>query len=354
MRRVPTRPGALVIPFLGIACAFAGCEAPASSPSAPRTTVSLSGRLVSTQDGSPLSGASIWVREHDVNNSFTGPDGRFEWTGQRLVSGRLQFWVAQVLVPELGDIVPREVTLSLLESRGDLVVDAIRDAPPFSRTFYEELVRNARDGAGTAATRPWTVDPSFYIRTTHVDTGEPIPAFVIDGIERVVRNSVPELSGGRRQVAAVERGTEERPAAAGWVNVLFQVDLPTPGAQGQATIGGDQGTIWIQYLPENPRLFDPGSSCAFAVGVADHEIAHTMGFYHATPIAGAVDRPMQSLDICNGAPRPDIVRYHANIMYSRPFGNLPPDRDPSSILYSRIGGPGGPGPVVACAAEWHP
>jgi hypothetical protein len=332
--------------------ALTGCGRPPTAPSTQAPAVTISGAVVS-QDGEPISGASIWIREHNRANTFTNPDGRFTWSGFPLPSGRLQFWMAQGRVPEFGDIVPRDVGVALLQARDGVVVDVIRDAPPFSMTFYEEFVRNARDGSGTAATRPWTLDPSFYIRTTHVDTGEAIPGFVIDGIENVFRNSVPQLSGGRRQVAAVERGTEERPLRDGWVNVQFQIDLPTSGAQGQATVGGNQGNLWIQYLPDNPRLFDPGSSCAFALGVADHEIAHTMGYYHATSIPGVVERPMQSLDFCQGTPRPEIVRYHANIMYSRPFGNLPPDRDPASVVYQQTGAAARPGPVVACALEQH-
>jgi len=328
--------------------AAAACGQPATAPSPPSATVTLSGVVVSTQDGDPVPGASIWLRGLDGINRFTGPGGWFTLQEPRTASGLLQIWMAQGRVPEFGDVVPRELTMSLLASRDEMRVDVIRIAPPFSMTLYEELVRDAHDGPGTRATRPWTVDPSFYLLTTHVETGAPIPESVLDGVERVFRNSVPELTGGRRRVAAVERGPEPRDDRDGWVNVFFQDILPHEGASGQATVGGNQGTMWLYFDPFHPEVPETtGLPCANVLGIADHEIAHTMGFWHASAIPGVLERPLNSLDYCEGAPRPDIVRYHAGIMYSRPPGNLPPDRDPSSLLYARAGS-GGPGPVVHC------
>jgi hypothetical protein len=344
--RKPIRRGGVVAVML----MTAACEQSAGTPAAPTPAqVSLSGVVVSTQDGSPVPGASIWVRGFDDVNRVTGPDGRFTLVEPRTSSGQLQIWMAAGRVPEFDDLVYREVSLSLLTSRDALRIDVIRDEPPFSLPFYEELVRNARDGSGTLATRPWTIDPSFHIRTTHVETGDAIPVSILDDLEQLLRRSVPLLSGGRRQVSAVVRSPDAGPDRDGWVNVLFQSVLPNPTAGGQATVGGNRGTMWLRFDPANPRL-PPGNgvACASVIGTADHEIVHTMGFWHVHPVPG-VPRPFQSLDFCTGEARPDIVRYHAAIMYSRPPGNLPPDRDPSSITYSQAAAAGA-GPIIACAS----
>jgi hypothetical protein len=330
----------------------AACQQSNGTPAAPTpATVSLSGRVVSTWDGSPVPGASIWVRGLQGVNSFTDSDGRFTLVEPRAStgSGQLQVWMAASRVPEFGDIVYREVTLSLLTSRDTLRIEVIRDEPPFSMAFYEELVRNARDGSGTLSTRPWTVDPSFHIRTTHLETGEAIPDSVLDDLEQLLRRSVPQLSGSRRQVATVVRSPEPGPEREGWVNVLFQSVLPNPTASGQATVGGNRGTMWLRFDPGDPRL-PPGNgfACADVIGTADHEIMHTIGFWHVYPVPGT-PRPFQSLDFCTGELRPDIVRYHAAIMYSRPPGNLPPDRD-VGIIYSQSA-EAGAGPIVACSAS---
>jgi hypothetical protein len=169
---------------------------------------------------------------------------------------------------------------------------------------------------------------------------------IITELQTLFRNSVPELTGGRFAVATIETGPEARADRAGWVNVLFQRVLPTAGAAGQATVGGNQGTIWIQFDPETPRLSpEIGLACAFATSVAEHEIVHTMGFYHVDRLPD-VDNPFQSPNFCSGNNRPSVVRYHASIMYSRPFGNAYPDNDPAAFLHAGISSP--PSVIVAC------
>jgi hypothetical protein len=329
--------------------AIGGCQQSTGTPAAPTpATVSLSGVVVS-QDGSPVPGAFISVRGLDGMNRFTEADGRFTLVEPRTSagSGQLQVWMADSRVPELGDIVYRQVDVGLLTSTDTLRIEVIRDEPPFSMPFYEELVRGSLHGYNGLATRPWTVDPSFHIRTTHVETGEAVPDSILDDLEQNLRRSVSQLSGGRRHVAVVVRSPDSGPDRDGWVNVPFQSVLPSPGAGGQATVGGNQGTMWLRFDPSDPRL-PPGNgfACANVIGAADHEIMHTMGFWHVSPVPG-VPKPFQSADFCTGDERPEIVRYHAAIMYSRPRGNRPPDCDSGGLC----GGSAAvsAAPMVACS-----
>ena len=339
--------------FLAGLAATTGISCSSSqTPAAPSAgaTVEVSGTVVSTQTGFPVPFAFLNGDGPGIVHFETDAAGRFTVTGTASTTPASMFVgmaasrVSSGLSPPF---IGRTTNLGLSSSRSGVRIDIIEDVAPFSSVFYRQFARDARDTPpGNRTLRPWTIAPSFYIRTTHVDTGAPIPPVIIAELERMFRNSVPELTGGRFAVAAIETGPEERAARAGWVNVLFQRVLGAPGAGGQATIGGNQATIWLQFDPETPRLSpSSGSACAYATGAAEHEIVHTMGFYHVDGQPG-VEKPFQSPDFCSGVNRPSIVRYHASIMYSRPFGNAYPDVDPAAFLHSVSTSE--PGAIVAC------
>jgi hypothetical protein len=287
---------------------------------------------VATQSGTPVPGAFL---DLGASHFETDAGGRFTLTAaQSAVPSSLSIGMAssRVVAGLSGPYVTHVVALDVSRSRDGVRLDIIEDTSPFSSAFYRELARDARDTPpGNRTLRPWTMAPSFYIRTTHVESGAPIPTVIVDELSTMLRNSVPELTGGRLSVAAIDSGPEARPATDGWINVLLLSNMPTPGAGGQATVGGNSGTMWLSFDPANPKLNYGGTSCSFATGAAEHEVVHSMGFYHVSPPPG-VDKPFQSPDFCHGRDRPEILRYHAAIAYARPVGNAYPDVDPLSFL----------------------
>jgi hypothetical protein len=335
MTRLNVRASAIAALAALVGTSCSNSQAPGAPSGA--NTVQVSGTVVSTQSGLPVPVAFL-NGVFGTTHFETDAAGRFTVTGNAaavpvsMVVGVATSRVSSGLSPPF---INRTVNLGLSSSRSGVRIDIIEDVAPFSGTFYRQFARDGHDTPpGLRTLRPWTIAPSFYIRTTHVDTGAPIPPSIIAELQTLFRNSVPELTGGRFAVAAIETGPEERAARVGWVNVLFQSVLPTPGAGGQATVGGNQGTIWIQFDPDKPLLPpQSGVACAFATSVAEHEIVHTMGFYHVEPIPGVV-KAFQSPDFCSGNNRPSVVRYHASIMYARPFGNAYPDNDPASFLHA--------------------
>jgi hypothetical protein len=355
MRRDRLRRGLsiIVVAALGVGCSQA--QTPAGSPSGPTeptgSTVEVSGIVVSTQSGAPVPFAYLNVEGGGAATHFeTDVSGRFTLTAPlRSQPVRIQVGMAasRVASGQSSPFINRAVNISVGWPRTGLRLDIIEDVAPFSSTFYRQFARDARDTPpGNRTLRPWTRAPSFYVQSTHVETGLPIPPEIIAEFETLFRNSVPELTGGRFGVAAFESGPAARPPVAGWVNVLFQSVLPTPGAGGQATVGGSQGTIWIRFDPEQPLLSpESGQACSWATGAAEHEVVHTMGFYHVDAPPG-VEKPFQSPDFCSGRNRPEVIRHHAAIMYARPFGNAHEDNDPSSFLSSTAGP--APAHVVAC------
>jgi hypothetical protein len=306
--------------------AVAGCGRSPASPAGTRGlsgSETLSGTLVGWQQRRPIAGASVTVSPEGYDGvvgsatTRTGIDGGFTFTS--LPTGLLQ------LSFEATDYVKRQVWLG--GARTGLVVDAIENAGAFSLDFYRDFVRNGSGGVQSLQrTRPWTIAPSFYINT-RLPSGEDIPAAMLQGIVRVITNTVPELSASKFRVPIIEIGTEPRPSINGWVNVsMFPAGALGVNVHGRASVGGDIGGMNLEYDPLREARYhtDYPFQCEGAiVEVADHEMTHIMGFFHA----GDGD-DFQSGPGCPGFGRSAKARHHAAIMYSRPKGNMDIDVDP--------------------------
>jgi len=126
----------------------------------------------------------------------------------------------------------------------------------------------------------------------------------------------------------------------GWVNITFST---ATGFFGQSTVGGNSGTIHLRYFAGAANPANSRNCSSSEVAVVDHEITHTMGFWH-TPL---IETDSFSGTGCPGNNRPDFVRYHSAVMYSRPSGNLDPDVDPTGSAQSPARARS-PQPVVQC------
>jgi hypothetical protein len=302
--------------------AGAACSSPAEQPTAPSGTTVIQGVVVRHRDGAPVVGARVAL-DPGGQSATTDAAGQFDVTTGgvgaelRLTASAAGFLDRAVIVPVPG--------------AGDRIeFDMIREAAPFSLDFYRRFARGVRpgDGLGGMTLRPWTMHLSFYVRSITEDTGELLPGELITGIERLFRATVPALSGGRAKIQTFEVGSEPRPEAIGWVIVTFSRVPPPPYSpddttDGVATVGGNQGRIWIRYDPDRPDFSSPESRlCGHRVlDVADHEIVHTMGFWHTQ---NAFD--FRSAN-CDGSSRTGPALYHSEIAYSRPPFNLDPDLD---------------------------
>src|SRR5262249_3300205 len=101
----------------------------------------------------------------------------------------------------------------------------------------------------------------------------------------------------------------------------------------------------IQYDPVqvSTSTSNPYNCSSIPLQVADHEITHTMGYWHTDNVL--VDT--FSGTGCPGSGRPEKTRFHAAVAYSRPVGNVDPDVDPSSSAHARASGAASH-PVVLC------
>jgi hypothetical protein len=167
-----------------------------------------------------------------------------------------------------------------------------------------------------------------------------VPEAVVERIRDVIAKSVPELSGGRFEMAAFETGTATREAADGWVRITLYPELGA--AFGRSTVGGNSGTIDLRYGMVSSPTTNPGGCLTPEVAIIDHEITHTMGFWHTPDVL--IDS--FSGQGCPGSGRPAHVRYHAAVAYARPVGNRDPDVDPLESAQSSAAA--GPRAVVEC------
>ncbi len=182
----------------------------------------------------------------------------------------------------------------------------------FDLDFYRQLLRNdlQRGADPLEPLRILTQAPSFFVET---EGRKGFPKPLVDQLEQLARQLVPELSGGRFQVARWETGPEARPRQNGWI-VIERED--TSGICGQAYVGEVAGQIWLSDK----------SGCRVGNTFA-HELGHAFGYWHVTR-AGTMMFPRANSDDQSTADAPnEIERHHMRLAYTRARGNRDVDVD---------------------------
>jgi hypothetical protein len=280
------------------------------------TSLAISGRLIEAPDGAPITNATITFG----GGPAVQPDAAGHYS---LVTTDNSVQPLLITAPGYQT---RETSLRGGESR-TLDLDLISNSSAFPFTMYRAMARNAFESpssASVAPTAPWTSKPNVYIWTTWKDSG--LPVANVDYFIEEIRRVIPQLSGGRLEAGTIEQGPTERPLTPGWIMVQFHRSGNSSyvgPSRGQVQFGGDHRCYSYAII---------------------HEFGHAMGYWHSgiqpTIMGGG---PVPNCDPANLTAAEQMV---ARVMYSRPPGNVEPDRDPSSSAQLR--GSPGPATLVYC------
>jgi len=206
-------------------------------------------------------------------------------------------------------------------TRGDVTLTLIRETAPFSLGFFKALVRNEFEGPGNL--RPvlrLVTSPKVYVRTVD-QRGRMIEKEVLEVVLPAIRKAVSDWSGGVLSVTTLETSTETRPRTEGWIVVNIIRDY-TIDYCARTYVGATDGQV---------TLVDDRCRCGsnkISGEIVAHEIGHALGFFHVND-PRALMYPYAAGNCPAGTLSAD-ERYHSTLAYTRPRGNMDPDRDPPS------------------------
>ena len=317
---------------------FAACGGGGSAPTQPSAPAAppawtFKGSVTETLTGRAVEGATLSFNLPGGATATSGAGGAWELPGTG-VTGNIE---ATVSAP---GYLTRQVHLQNPILQRHIGIDLIKEAAPFSLTFYRQLVRDAFDEPDNLQPlRRWTTNPNFYIRTHNPRTEQPILASELEMLIATIRAAVPQLTGGQFAAGEIETGIEERSERPGQININFVHD-PAADYCGQATVGGNPGRVTL-----NHGIPGCQSACgAFAPRTVAHEIGHAMGFYHVEQ--GAVLNTVWYNRDCGVTDFSEAESYHARVAYARPRGNTDTDADPPAALLLQA--PAAPPVILSC------
>jgi carboxypeptidase family protein len=310
--------------LFAVACGGKSPQAPTPFPTPPPSvpTWTLPGRLVTTLSGAPVAHATVYAF---IATAESAADGTFTLSATPGPSG------SQAVTVTAEGYRPRETVIKWPRTN-DLVIDVMSTAKPFDETFYGQLAHGTLDYPGQSyGLLRWSSPMRFYV-TTHDEFGRPLERSVIDLIERGIHIGVQYYTAGNFQADIVE-GSETRPEQTGWVNVVPRRVISGGEYCGlSSSVGGDPNTI---------QLLIDGCGCGstrIPIAVVIHEVGHAVGMFHVSGKENVMHTPA---DLgCREVIPTAAEQYHAALIYSRPRGNMSPDRDTGTFeLGQRNDGP---------------
>lgn len=314
----------LMLAVAGIA--LGGCgggdAAPAvpSGPAPPPASASVRGALTKTVEGGPVAGATLTANGQTARS---GADGAFALD---LPAGDHRLTVSGP------GIVERTTTIRAPAEA--LQVDVIPEGGSWELAFYREIARNGSGNGTLEPLNPWDTEPTFFIDTRpEPATGDEIPEETVAFVTEAIRVTVSLLSGGRftaeRIIATREPPEDMTPGTVVLRWNAAEVARFAENADAFARqVGGSENVVVFRHLAETWAVH--------------HEIGHVMGLYH--PLDGLRPSHMWYSGHLEPPHFTEWDIFHAQVLYSRPAGNVDVDVDPAGIF------PGGQSTLAQPAA----
>ncbi len=318
--------GAGPIGFALVICvSLVGACTSKSSPTEPSTpnqsTSAVRGIVVEALTGHPIDAATLSFTVAGSPQTLTTSGGGV-W---QLTDGRLPGDV--IIEISAPGYLTRRTHLQSVTSGGQISIDLIRDAAPFSLEFYRQLIRNQFDDPSSLMRlKRWTRNPNFYVDTRNPRDGTELSSSERDLVRSVIQGSVAQMTGGRLAAGAVEFAAGARGERPGVVNVSF-VNQPGNEFCGWSMVGTDPGSLTLNLAS---RCDTPCGT--IAPRTLAHEVGHALGFYHVA--RGDVLSTNWSARDCGSTTMSRTEEHHARLAYARAPGNRDTDFDPLSTLFA--------------------
>jgi len=278
---------------------------PIATPAAPPppTSWKVSGHVVASHNKLPVSGATLSL--DGIPPAVSAGDGSFSLDTPAGVS--------RPLTVAADGYQYRETFLSGGELRSDVDIDLIPSGGSFPFWLFRQMGRNGSEQPGNLQPlKRWTTNPNIHLENRWRDTGAPIPDDVLQYFVSEIQRVIPELSDGRVAAGRIEVNADPWDFVPDYISIHF-----------------DHSGNW-GYVGANPGQVQFGTAAKCTSIMIIHELGHAMGYYHSSVQPSVMGgHVLASCNLEHLTPDEQLV---ARVLYSRPPGNVEPDRDPPAAF----------------------